>query len=161
MEENKKGINQNFQKLFNKALKFIGIRPRSKQEILTYLKKKSPRNQKLINEIFKELKVLGLVNDKDFVNWWIEQRITFRPKGKKALILELKQKGIERELIENALQEKLDEAVLAKKLVEKKWKIFKKLSEWEQKQKLSAFLGRRGFSWETIKKVLDETLKKK
>jgi SOS response regulatory protein OraA/RecX len=45
---------------------------------------------------------------------------------------------------------------IAFKTASKKAKIYKSLPKQEFNQKLSAFLARRGFSWEIIKKVLDK-----
>ena len=150
-----------FPKLLERVLKFISIRPRSRQEILNYLRKKVPQDEALREKVFKEAESLDLVDDRDFAVWWVEQRMTFRPKGKKALFFELRQKGLEKNLIEEILNEKIDELALAKPLAEKKWASLKKLPLALGQQKLVGFLSRRGFSWEVIKKVLDEILKKK
>ena len=161
MEENEKGIKniQNFEKLFQKAIKFISIRPRSQKEILSYLQKKSSK-QKLQDLALKELKRLGLIDDQAFVDWWLEQRATFRPKGKRALKMELRVKGIESELIELNLAEKVDEEDLAARSAHKKLTVLKNLP-WEiQREKLISFLSRRGFNWSVIKKILDEIRQK-
>ena len=99
---------------------------------------------------------LGLVDDEAFVDWWLEQRATFRPKGKRALQMELRFKGIDRDLIERSLAEKVDEEALAKKSFLKKIPSLKNLPLEVQKKKLIGFLSRRGFSWEIIRKTLDE-----
>jgi len=160
LEENQKGIKtiQDIAKLLQKTIKFISIRPRSQKEITFYLQKKSPKNQEKQKLVLKELLNLGLVDDEAFVDWWLEQRATFRPKGKKALMMELRLKGIDRDLIERSLAEKVDEAVLAKKLALKRLSFLKKLPSEVRKEKLFGFLGRRGFSWEIIRKTLDEIL---
>ena len=154
MEKDKKGVT--FQKILDKALRFLSIRPRSRKEILIYLGKKIRQNQLIIDKVLSELENLGLVDDYDFACWWVEQRITFRPKGKKALIFELRQKGIDPEIIEKVINQKVDEVALAKIVAEKKLRILKNLSPTELRSKLEGFLARRGFRWETIKKVLDQ-----
>ncbi len=152
-------MNDKLEKYLQKALKFISIRPRSQKEILDYLKRKIPRNLKLRNLVLKNLERLDLVDDQAFVLWWLDQRNTFRPKGKRALLQELRQKGIERELVENSLAD-LDELPLARRVALKKTKILDKLPYLERKQKLSAFLARRGFGWSIISKILDEMIEK-
>jgi regulatory protein len=152
--------NQVFVKLLERVLKFVAIRPRSRQEILRYLQKKIPKNEKLLTQLVKEVEVLGLIDDREFAYWWVEQRITFRPKGKKALFFELRQKGVDKEMIEEILSERLDEIVLARKLAQKKWLSLKNLPPKVGQQKLVGFLSRRGFSWQTVKKVVDEIDKK-
>ena len=88
--------------------------------------------------------------------------MTFRPFGKRRLALELRQKGIEREIIERELGKLGDEKLsgLAEGLAEKKVKTLKNFPYFEAREKLIAFLSRRGFSWEIIKEVVAKTLKK-
>ena len=49
----------------------------------------------------------------------------------------------------------------AKKLVEKKFSKYKNMEKQEIYQKLGAFLARRGFGWDTIKKSIDDSLSNK
>lgn len=154
-----------FPKLLERVLKFISLRPRSRKEILDYLKKKIPKladqNQDLQDKVFKEIENLGLIDDTAFTYWWLEQRNTFRPKGKRALFYELKQKGIDNFIIEEVLAKGLDEMNLARQSGGKKWATLKNLPLEVSRQKLVGFLSRRGFSWEIIKKVLDEITEKR
>lgn len=140
-------------KLYDKVLKFLSYRPRSEKEIRDYLEKKGG-NTEVIKKITRKLKRQKLVDDAAFAAWWIEQRLTFRPRGKKALRMELTQKGINRELAEEVINQMVDELALAEKVVQKKVKAYRKLELLEFREKMTAFLARRGFSWETIKKVL-------
>ncbi len=163
MEENQRGVKkkQDFPKLLERVLKFISFRPRSQKEILDYLKKKIPQKPDLQEKIFQEVKDLGLVDDEAFARWWVEQRMTFRPKGKKALFYELKQKGVESSLIEEILAKEIDETTLAYQAGQKKWNSLKNLPPEVGREKLVGFLSRRGFSWGAIQTALDEILKKR
>ena len=152
-----------FQKLLGKALRFISLRPRSEKEIKDYLGKKLPNQHaaaSLVGRILTQLKKLGLLDDSAFVAWWLEQRSIFLPRGKIALKMELRQKGINREIIDKALGQ-IDEIPLAQKATAKKMKTYGKLKPLEFRQKMGAFLSRRGFSWETIKSVVDRQEKKR
>lgn len=147
-----------FQKLLNRALRLISRRPRSEKEIHDYLRrKKSP--PELIEKVIKKLKQLKQVNDLEFARWWVEQRSTFRPRGKFGLTMELRQKGVNEKIIKQVIDEKVKELPLAQKLAQKKFKAYKNLPREERYQKMSAFLARRGFSWEIIKKVVAKFLK--
>lgn len=151
-----------FIKFYDRVLKFLSYRPRSEKELQDWFKKKKvgSETQKLIE---KKLKKLGYFNDRDFAQWWIEQRMTFRPFGKRRLALELRQKGISREIIDEELAGLKDEELsqLAEKVAKKKLKSLKNLPFFEARQKLTAFLARRGFGWEIIKEVVAKTLKRK
>lgn len=149
-----------FQKLLDKSLRLISARPRSEKEIVDYLKRKKT-DPKLIDEVVDKLKSLGQLDDYAFAVWWVEQRVTFRPKGKIALSMELRQKGVEREIGEKIIAEKVDELPLARRAVERKLKIYKNFPPLEFRQKITGFLARRGFSWGTVKEVIDEFCQKR
>jgi regulatory protein len=140
-----------FQKILDKVYRFLSLRPRSEKEVADYLKKReiSPSD---FEKIFKILKEQKLVDDWEFAKWWLEQRETFKPKGKIALKAELKQKGIAEEIIEKALAQ-IEEESLAKEALAKKAKTYRKLPPEEFFRKISQFLSYRGFSWQTIEKV--------
>ena len=53
----------------------------------------------------------------------------------------------------------LPETELAKAAIAKKLSRFLKLAPLDAKNKIAQFLARRGFSWETIKTIIDTTLK--
>jgi regulatory protein len=148
------------EKALARAFKFLSYRPRSEKELIDYLKKKGV-GPGLINQSIKKLRQLKLLNDRDFTNWFVAQRISFRPKGKRALRAELRQKGIKPDVIEEALEKAIDEVVLARKAAQKKLKAYGKLSQQELRKKMTGFLYRRGFSWEVVKSVLEEIVKKR
>lgn len=148
------------EKLYNKVLRFLSYRPRSEKEIRDYSKKKS-QETKIIEEIIKKLKKQGLVDDRAFATWWVEQRSRFRPKGRYLIRSELFKKGVKEEIISSSLFSEKEEIDLAKKAARKKIKSYKNLEPLEMRDKMVAFLARRGFNWKIIKKAIDETAKKR
>lgn len=151
----------NLEKVYGRLLRFSTIRPRSEKEIKLWFKRKNI-DPSLGAEVFNKLKNVGLVDDGAFAKWWIEQRREFRPRSKMALTSELKQKGIAREIIDEVLQEinTSSELEFAKRVALKKLRALSGLPFGEKKRKLFGFLGRRGFSWETANKSIDELLKR-
>lgn len=159
-----------FEKIYFKTLNFLSYRPRSEKEILNYLRKNLFIKQAIANEIkrklqtkiLKKLKKQKLLNDYQFAEWWVGQRLAHRPRGKMFLKAELLQKGIEKEIIDRVLStinnQQLE--ILAGKIIDKKMKFYKKLPELKLKQKLFSHLARRGFDFSIIKKLIDEKLKK-
>lgn len=147
----------------DRAYRFLAVRPRSEFELRKKLAgvKKREREGALIEEAVDKLKKQKLIDDKEFVRWWVEQRIKFKPKGLRAIRQELKMKGVSEELIGLAALGDLisesgeSEAEMAKKLVcgfQLKWQNSSK-REW--REKAMAYLKRRGFGWETIKEAVD------
>ena len=144
-----------FEKFYNRALKFLSYRPRSKQEVIkNLLRKKAPED--IIKKITAKLEEQKFLNDEEFVKWWIEQRTTFKPRSLRLIKIELKQKGISNELVEKVINDlgfTVDDLVSAKKLIERKKEKWKNLSREQKFQKLSRFLASRGFSYDIIKEI--------
>lgn len=147
----------------NRALRFLSFRPRSEKEINDYLKKKqvnSITSQKVISRL-KENKFL---NDEEFARWWAEQRTLIKPRAWRIIKIELKQKGISKEIIEeleqNAESKLQNDLEMAIKLAQKRLPRYKNLSKQEIYQKLGAFLASKGFDWEIVKISIDEVFSK-
>jgi regulatory protein len=136
--------------------RFATLRPRSEKEFRDWLtRKKIPL--KFHKGLQKKLKNLKLLDDKKFALWWVGQRIQFSAKSKKELALELKIKGISKEIIEDTLEEKsIDDSVMAKKLIEKKKYMWERFDKTTAKRKKMQFLARKGFGWEVIKNILKD-----
>lgn len=150
------------QKILDRVFRFLSFRPRSKKEVRDYLLKKKIDPQEA-EDITQELVKKNYLNDEEFARWWVEQRAILQPKGWRALKMELRQKGVEEEIIEGIMnyESGTKEKELAQKVVEKKSRSMGKLPPQVLKEKLLAALLRRGFDWEVAKGVIDETLKKK
>lgn len=145
-----------FQKTYDKILRFGAMRPRSKKEYDIWLKKHKVPDS-LHEELFEKLTHLELLDDNKFAIWWVDQRVRFRNKSKRALEVELRQKGIDKEIITNALDaQNVDEVKMAKKLLEKKNRVWVKYTDVDARRKKSEYLLRNGFSWEIIREVLNK-----
>jgi len=139
--------------VFQKIMHYLSYRPRTEKEIRQHMQK-SDYEPELIEAVVDQMKEKGLINDLHFAQTWVDNRIMHRPRGHKALALELQQKGIERGAIDEVLAEMGDEKetalTAARKYVHRlsveDWTVFR--------VKLSAFLGRRGFNYETISETV-------
>ncbi len=148
-----KKIDNQLDVLWEKCVKFATLRPRSEKELDYWFEKKNV--EKVSAQSLKQkLRDFGLLDDREFCEWWITQRMEFRPRSRRALIHELSQKGIKRELVEEVLKTLgFDEVSLAKRIIEKNFYRWERLSERDRKRKIGEFLNRQGYSWEVIKKV--------
>lgn len=157
---------ENYQKLRDYALKLLSIRPRSKEEIkgrLLWFSEKKGIPNKFVEKLIEELVFHNFLNDEEFANWWVEQRCSFRPKGQRAIRLELLEKKVDKEIIDRVLKRKKKESSefeLAQKLVRKKTSLYKNEAPEIKKRKITSLLLRRGFDWETVKEVIDSQIKK-
>ncbi len=139
---------------YQRALRYLSYRPRSEAELRAYLTRRGVEPS-TIEQILARLRELGLVDDAAFARAWVENRGTFRPRGRRALRAELRQKGIPSEVIERALAE-VDEVPLALRAGEKALRRYGALSWPAFREKMGAYLARRGFAYETIQTVLPQ-----
>ncbi|MDO8621470.1 MAG: regulatory protein RecX [Candidatus Levybacteria bacterium] len=151
---------EEFEKFYNKALKFLSYRPRSEKEIRDKLfQKKTP--QDLIEKIVSKLKEQKFINDEEFAKLWIESRNRSKPRSLRLIKLELKRKGIEGDIIDKMTNDEglmIKDLESAKKLVAKRMARLKGLDRQKIYEKLGRFLASKGFGWDTIKQVIDEVL---
>ena len=132
---------------------YVSYRLRSKWEMETYIKRKGHSPQ-IIEDTVKYLIEKKLVDDNEFANRWIENRLLLKPTSINILKLELKQKHISSEIINSALKDhEIDELPIINQLIEKK----RQQSKYHDDLKLMQFLARRGFSYDLIKKALNNT----
>lgn len=137
-----------------RALNFISYRPRSIAEVQRRLRKHEV-SEETIEAVIERLKTNGLLNDADFAKRWVEDRAVFRPRGARALRAELRLKGMADGVIDETLQS-IDEHSLARQAAQKKMRALQNL-DWDTfRNKLSAHLARRGFSYEICAEVSRE-----
>lgn len=145
-------------KIKEKAFEYLSFRPRSVAEMRDKLLSKG-YPEDYVNQVIEELKNEKYLDDYDFALSWVEFRNQIRPSGRHVLKMELLKKGIDKAVIEDVLEKMIDkeeEIRLAKQAVSSRIKVYQSLSNYEFKQKITAFLARRGFSWEIIKEVIKE-----
>jgi len=145
-----------FQKTLDKLLRFATMRPRSEKEIDEYLKRKKV-HESMWQDLFEKLKHFELLDDAKFAKWWVEQRLAFKKISSRMLKLELGKKGIDKNTIEDVLEETpIDEEKMARELLEKRAYKWDSLDPKVAKQKKFQYLAGKGFSWEVIEKVVLE-----
>jgi regulatory protein len=136
------------------AFGYLSYRPRSTAEVRQNLiKKEYPET--VIEQVMTRLTELNLLNDREFARFWIEQRETFKPRSQRALRQELYQKGLSREIIDEAVAG-IDELAAARKAAEKKAYRWTQLPRETFFSKVNGFLQRRGFNYAITKTVTEE-----
>jgi regulatory protein len=118
------------------------------------------------NEVLQVLTEQGLVDDVAYARAWIHTRDRLAPRGASLLRQELMQKGVDRDIILAALAERQEESEdeeeeqpseddLARRLVRGKERLYANLPPEVRKRRLMAFLQRRGFSYDVIRRILE------
>jgi regulatory protein len=139
--------------LYNRALNYVALRPRSIWEVEFYLKRKdSPAP--LIEQITNKLTELGLLNDKKFAQMFVHDRTLLRPTSRRKMIMELRKKHISEEVIQLTFEtEPTDDLTTLREIVAKK----RQLTKYKNDElKFMQYLARQGFGYSDIKQVLSE-----
>ncbi len=140
---------------WQKGLKFISYKPRTRKEVSTYLLKQG-YNPEQVESVLDKLQAENWINDNHYAEQFIAQRLSSNPKGKKLIAFELRNRGIDQEIINKQIEviDQEKELQLANKLIEKKY-TQTKFEDWDTFQrKMSGFLQRRGFSYDVIYTIL-------
>jgi regulatory protein len=140
------------ERAFQQALLFLSYRARSESEIRKNLQKHEIP-EAVIEETLERLRRDGLADDEQFARAWVENRSAFRPRSRRLMALELRQKGLDDDAAKSAL-ESVDDEALAYEAAQKRATRFKGLEWSEFRTKLSGFLARRGFSYSVIAPVV-------
>lgn len=143
-----------FETAYQKGLKLIGYRMRTANEIKERLVRKGISTQ-VVSGVQDRLKRSGIVDDDRFARNWVENRTEFRPRSHRLLSWELRQKGVDEDIIQRVLESALPDEDLAYQAGLKQLKRYHHLEKEDFRQKLSGFLARRGFTFEVIKPVVE------
>jgi regulatory protein len=139
-------------KIYNRTLNYIALRPRSGWEIEFYLqiKKASPA---LVELILNKLSINGLIDDEKFAKAFVNDRRLLRPASRRKLTNELRKKHISNEIIEKAIgTEPEDEHIALREVITSK----RRQTKYQDNQKLMQYLARQGFNYGDIKDALDK-----
>ncbi len=137
------------QRAYHNALRLLGYRPRSRLEIERHLRQKGYETE-AIDAAMARLVANRYIDDEAFARSWLNHRERLRPRGARGLSHELRQKGVDRDIIDNILTD-LDEEASAWAAIESKIDRWRGLDQTAFRKKVTGFLSRRGFDYDTIR----------
>jgi regulatory protein len=111
----------------------------------------------VVRVVISDLVRLGYVDDRQFARQWAQGRVRLRGFGRRRIAQELKNKGIDREIIEQTFAELFNddsEFETAKLTAQKKLATLKSVDRETRRRRLAGHLERKGFSFEIIRRVL-------
>lgn len=149
-------VRDEVERAYERALNFLSYRPRSEAEVRRNLRKKDVEDE-VVEVVIERLTRAGLVDDREFARYWVENRLQFNPRGARALRHELRGKGIPDAIIAGALVD-LDEEVAARQVAEAGARRLAHLEPRDFRRKLGAYMARRGFSYAVIEPLIEEML---
>jgi regulatory protein len=151
-------VSLELQRAKNYAFLLLKFRLRSEKEIYQRLKKKKfPEG--IIQETLFFLKDKRFIDDNFFAKTWIESRLK-KPLGLRRIKIELRQKGIDKEIIDSELREikkgYLEQEIVTK-IAQQRLKKLKGIEPIKAKSRVYGYLLRRGFSPEIVIDVLNQS----
>lgn len=153
-------MNEAYDKLMQYALRILSKKRYTVSEMRNKLWQYAKRRKALYKEdfdrIIERLKELKYLDDDQYIQDYVAERIKIRPRGRRLLMLELRYKGIPQDLVKAAFEEiEIDEERVACVLLTKRVKRWQKLPREKQRMKAYQLLYSRGFGRDAIYKALD------
>lgn len=141
-------------KCYNYSLRYLAVRPRSINEVREYLVRRKGFDEDEVNQAIQTLLEKRYLDDNDFARIWIRNRMQLSQKPLSMIRLELLKKGVDKDVISACINdvEEDEQLEVLKTLIIKKIRIPK----FRDKQKLTDFLARRGYSYSLIQKAFVE-----
>jgi regulatory protein len=143
------------QRAVDRALNYLSFRPRSREEVRRYLRRKETPPE-IIDAALARLDRLDFVNDHSFAEFWIGTREQFSPRGARALKNELRMKGVDREVVNELVDAEQDEE-RALRAGRKKAMSLVNIPGMDYatfRNRLGSFLQRRGFGYEVTTRTV-------
>ena len=143
------------EKAYNYALKYLK-NIKTKKDVYDYLIRKGFTDEET-SEVCDYIEEVGLVDDDLYVKFFVEDSFRIKNKGARKIVYELKQRGIDDDKINEAIEEASDMQYEAlKEAYERKLEATKsETDEYKRKNKIIRFLISRGFDYSDIKDIVD------
>jgi regulatory protein len=146
-----------FQRCHNAAIRYLSYRPRSEAEIKQRLQHHG-FDDACTEKVIVKLSEQGLVDDTAFARFWIDNRRTFRPRSRRMTKLELRRKGLNMDVIEQAIHDIDDRESAYRAALSRTRHLFP--SDYPvYRRRLGQYLGRRGFSYDVINETVQKVWK--
>jgi len=142
---------------YQRALRFINYRPRTRSEVEKKLNELD-FPQETIDYVLSRLTESGILNDENFAQMWVENRAAMKPRGKRALVYELRQRGIDQKTIDQAITS-IDEEELAYQAAQRRARKLQGQDLNSFRQKMFRYLAQRGFTYELCAQVVPRVWK--
>jgi regulatory protein len=143
------------QRAVDRALNYLSYRPRSREEVRRYLRRKETPPE-ILEAALARLDRLDFVNDRTFAGFWIESREQFSPRGARALKNELRMKGVERDVVDEMVNDEQDEERALRAGRKKAMALVNtpNIDYAAFRNRLGSFLQRRGFGYQVTTRTV-------
>jgi regulatory protein len=137
----------------NTALHYLSYRLRSEAELRGRLGQRGFDGDD-VEAVIARLKEQGLVDDLAFAQFWKDNREAFRPRSRWLTKLELRQKGVANEIIDQVVAD-VDEEDSAYRAAVSRVRSLPRADYQSFRRRLGEYLKRRGFSYQVITHTIE------
>ena len=142
-----------FQRCFNAAIHYLSYRPRSEAELRKRLHQRGFDGDN-VEAAIARLREQGLVDDLAFTQFWKDNRESFSPRSQWLTRLELRQKGVTSDIIDQVVAGIDDEDSAYRAALSRLHSL--PLSDYQSlRRRLGEYLKRRGFGYSVISHTVE------
>lgn len=141
-----------------RAVRLLAVRDRTEHELKDRLQRAGFTDE-TITEAVAWCHRLGYIDDGRFARQWVEYRMLHSQSGHRRLRVELRQKGVDETVIDSVLSEMLPperEQQLCIEAAARRARRYRDQPADVRERRLTSFLARRGFSYDTIRLALTQ-----
>ena len=142
---------EEFDKLKTKVLKYIMFKKRTEQEIRQKFREDSGE---LLDEVIEELKEIGYINDKNYIERAVNEFKSLKNMSIKEIEYKLLTKGLKKELINDYIYDNKEN--LLEYEINSARNIFVKKESLLTEEEIIGYLKKKGYLDETIKMAKDD-----
>jgi regulatory protein len=143
---------------YDRALNMLALRARSSRELRRQLLRKGePADQ--VDAAIARLQAAGFLDDETFARQFARSKAVGAGMSRRRIQQELGRRGVAREVGDGAIEdvfdeEQLDEGAVVEQAARKKLRSLKNLDTETRKRRLFAFLARRGYDLDDIRRAM-------
>ena len=157
-----KDVEKSRERTMNRAVKLLTAKQRSVAELRERLLEKAWTNAEIVERVIEKLQEYGYLDDRKYATDLALSKLRQRPQGKRKLQQSMSQKKLDREIRDEAIVaafEKIPEADLIDRAIEKRLRLKGRPETREETKKFYDHLLRQGFDFDLIREKMSAVRK--
>ena len=142
-----------------KAMHYLALKARTEHEVRQKLLRQG-FSDTVVESVVERLHERGYLDDEAYARSFVQGRFNNKGYGPQRIRNDLRRRGVAGALIEAALEQSMNEAdtlSAARQHAEKRWEhLSRETDPRKRRKKLSDFLLRRGYTYDTVRRVAEE-----
>ena len=157
-----KDVEKSRERTMNRAVKLLTAKQRSVAELRERLLEKAWTNAEIVERVIEKLQEYGYLDDRKYASDLALSKLRQRPQGKRKLQQSMSQKKLDRQIRDEAIVaafEKIPEADLIDRAIEKRLRLKGRPETREETKKFYDHLLRQGFDFDLIREKMSAVRK--